>query len=667
MDGFTDALDAYFDVEDTLSRYLLSVADDHFAAERATKGDIDSRRAFERRRDDVRAQFRSALGGLPDRPDDPDVETTGRIERDGYSVERVAFESRPDFHVTANCYAPDGDGPFPGILFLCGHLDDPRTDPDNQRACAELALNGFVVLVVDPVCQGERRQYVDPETGEPAFGGSGGVLPHCYAGQKAFYAGANLARWMVHDDRCALDYLVARPDVDADRIGVTGTSGGGLQTLYLSLVDDRIDAAAPCCSVTERSEKLETGKRVDAEQVIHDAIPRGINYDDLVTALAPRPVCVGAAASDQYFPIEGVHETVERARRVYDLYDAADHLELAVADANHTSVFELRADVFAFLCDHLDAGEYEPRGDLPTPDASDLYCTPEGSVLDAYPDERTIDDLIRAYVSDTYPNAGTTPDVDDEHAVDLRETVVETLDLDRDGCALHPRFVDRSDADADGLDAEHVWFKTERDPTAVVAGVLVADDEAATDPSASDPAVVLYENGTEELPAKTDHVRALAREHGTVFVFDPRGVGAVRNRAIPIPSWVEDYDGIYGTEFKLAHDALYLGTSLFGMRVYDACRAAEFLRSETGVDGVSFVGEGVGAYHALYAAAVTDDVERVGLHERGPSFHELATGERPPFCSRLTVFDVVGACDVPHVTAALDQRGVHVSETAGGD
>lgn len=657
MEGFRAAVDGYVDVADQQSRYLRRRAAEGFAAERATKRAIDSRGEFEARRERVRKKFLAGIGGLPDRPDDPAVEATGVLDRNGYTVERLVFESRPDFHVTANCYVPEDDGPHPGVLFLCGHVDAAKTDPENQRACIELALNGFVVLAVDPVCQGERTQYRDPKTGETIVGGGGGVFAHCYAGQQCCYAGANLARYMIHDARCALDHLTERSDVDDDRIGVTGASGGGIQTQYLALVDDRIDAAAPCCAVTERKEWLRTGKRIDAEQLIHGAIARGINYDDFVTAMAPRPVCVGAAASDEYFPIEGVHETVERTRRVYDLYDAREHVALVVADEIHCSIYELGDGIFEWLCDTLGDAEYTAHDELPVIDAAALHCTSEGSVRAAYPDERTIDDLVRAYVAEHYPSAGTTTADDDGDAARLRRTLIDRFDLDREDPDLHPRYVRQREAA--GLDVKHVWFRTERDPDIVCTGVLVSDRDTAD----QSPAVVCYERGTEALPERSDDVASLAAEHGTVFVFDPRGIGAVRNRTIPIPTWLDDDDGIYGTEFKLAYDALLLDESLFGMRVFDVLRAIEFLRSATNCEDVSLVGEGVGAYHALYAAVAAERVGTVDLRRLGPSFCEMATSREYPYDPRLTVFDVIEDCDVPHLLAALDDWNLSVERT----
>ena len=363
--------------------------------------------------------------------------------------------------------------------------------------------NGFVVLAVDPVCQGEREQYRDPDGDERIVGGGGGVFAHCYAGQQCFYAGANLARYMIHDARRALDYLDGRPDVDDGRIAATGSSGGGIQTLYLSLADDRIDAVAPCCSVTERREWLKSGKRIDAEQALVGAIPAGINYDDLVTAVAPRPVCVGAARSDEYFPIEGVYETVERAQRVYGLYGAVENVDLVLADETHCSVYELGDGMFEWLCDRLGDEEYEPRGDHRLLDATELHCTPEGSVREAYADERTIDDLIREHVAETRPEATADPADLDVDTGRLRETLTERFGLDRTDCEPHPRYVERDEED--GLSVEHVFFRAERDPDVVVTGVMISDPGS----TGGSPAVVLYEEGTGEL--RTDRRRRRTR------------------------------------------------------------------------------------------------------------------------------------------------------------
>ncbi|MWG34239.1 alpha/beta hydrolase family protein [Halomarina oriensis] len=659
MDGFGPAVDGHYDVADQTRSYLRERARRQFERTHDERRPLDTRGAVESHREHVREWFLDTIGGLPDRPADADVTVTASLERDGHRVDCLTFESRPGFHVTANCYVPDGEGPHPGVLFCCGHVGAAKIDPLNQRACIELVTNGFVVLAVDPVGQGEREQYHDPDTGERVVGGGGGVFEHCYAGQQWRYAGANVAQVFVHDARCALDVLAERDDVDSDRLGVTGTSGGGLQTQYLCLVDGRPAVAAPCCSVTTREEWLRTGKRIDAEQHLTGAITAGIDYADFLAAFAPIPLFVGAAASDQYFPVEGVHEAVERTRRAYDSFDAAGNVRLHVADEPHCSVYDLSEPVFEWFCARLGDGEYVSCADHDVVDGAALHATPAGSVRAAFPDERTVDDLLRedlASRASTESPEATDGESDAGEAVDptvVRRRVREQFDLDRAAADLRPRRT-RTD-EGDGLTVEYVWFRTERDPDIVVTGLLASDPDA----TARRPAVVCFEDGTAELPERSDDVAELAAAYGTVLVVDPRGVGAVADRPIPIPNWVDHENGIYGTEFKLAYDALLLDDSLFGMRVFDVLRAVELLREATGTDSVALVGEGVGASHALYAAGATEHVERVTLRSLEAGFREMATSHEYPYDARLTV-DGVLDCDVPLVLDALDVRGVRV-------
>lgn len=176
-EGFGDGLNGYVDVDDGMARYVLAQAEEGFADARAEKQSIDTHEAFEARRETVRDAFLSSISGLPDRMADPSIETMGRIDRERYAIKSVVFESRPKFHVTTNCYVPDGNGPHPAVLFLCDHIDDPKADPANQRLCIELARNGFVVLIVDPIAQSERLQYRDLEIGETIVAGAAGCSP----------------------------------------------------------------------------------------------------------------------------------------------------------------------------------------------------------------------------------------------------------------------------------------------------------------------------------------------------------------------------------------------------------------------------------------------------------------------------------------------------------
>ncbi|AGN00383.1 hypothetical protein L593_02160 [Salinarchaeum sp. Harcht-Bsk1] len=650
IEGFGPGVDGYYDVGDQLSRYLTETANRFFTNERTTKRSIDSKAAFEARRADVRSTVLASLGGLPDRPDDLGVERHGTIERAGYHVDRITFESLQDFHVTANCYVPDADGPHPAVLFSCGHLGPAKTDELNQQACIELVRQGFVVLIYDPICLGERRQYDAPDASDPHV--HSGVYGHSYAGQQCYFAGGNVARFMIADAQAGLDYLAERADVDEGRLGATGTSGGGILTTYLGLLDDRVAVAAPCCAVCERSEWLATGKTGDPEQILTGAIPNGVNADDVLTGMAPKPVCIGAAASD-FFPIEGVEEVADRAERIYELYDATERLEVIVADAGHASVYEIGAELFAWFCAHLGDEPYTPIEGHDLADEDALRCTATGSVRAAFEDERSLGDVVAAFVDERRNAAASIDDGYDPERIE--GALRERLDLARDRCERNPRVTARQEVG--DLDVQRIFFMSERDPPIVVTGVLVADPNTAIDR----PAVLCFDEGTGALPARSDEVISIAREHGAALVFDPRGVGAVRHREIP--TWYafgpNDHDQIYGTEYTLGHRALELGGSLFGDRVFDVTRAVAFLRSETAADDVHLLGEGVAAYHALYAAGTTDAVGSVEFRDLGPSFYERATGEYP-YDPRLLVDDVLGEADVPAVLSALDDRGVLV-------
>ncbi|MCA9132379.1 MAG: acetylxylan esterase, partial [Planctomycetales bacterium] len=193
--------------------------------------------------------FVERLGGFPQRtPLNP--HSVARYERDGYIVEKVVFESRPNFHVTALLFLPPGKGPFPGVLVPCGHSGNGKAETKYQRASILMAQNGMAALCYDPLGQGERHQVRldDGRTSPPN---------HTILGVSCIPLGTNFAQFRIWDGMRALDYLASRPEVDPDRLGCTGNSGGGTLTCYLMALDERIGCAAPSCYVTSMRSLLE--------------------------------------------------------------------------------------------------------------------------------------------------------------------------------------------------------------------------------------------------------------------------------------------------------------------------------------------------------------------------------------------------------------------------
>ena len=169
----------------------------------------------------VREAIRECFGPEPARTDlNPRV--TGVVERDAYTIEKIIFESRPDFPVTANLYIPKNvEFPRPGVVGTCGHTSNGKAG--YQEFSQGLARLGYVCLTYDPIGQGERLQYVNDEL--KSWVGVG-VREHLYAGNQQFLAGEFLGMWRAWDGIRALDYLLTREEVDPRHVGVTGNSGG---------------------------------------------------------------------------------------------------------------------------------------------------------------------------------------------------------------------------------------------------------------------------------------------------------------------------------------------------------------------------------------------------------------------------------------------------------
>src|SRR5207245_8018337 len=160
---------------------------------------------------------------------------------EGYTIEKVIFESLPGFFVTANLYRPNPPGRYPAVLLQSGHTQEGKPEP--QRLAANLALKGFVALAFDPLGQGEREQSYDSQVDHPLAGWS--VNEHIQAGAQAILVGESVARYFIWDAKRALDYLVSRPDVDSTRLGAAGCSGGGALTTFIGALDQRLKAVVP--------------------------------------------------------------------------------------------------------------------------------------------------------------------------------------------------------------------------------------------------------------------------------------------------------------------------------------------------------------------------------------------------------------------------------------
>lgn len=341
--------------QDPFLHWMDTIAQQQLAQREKTVAAITSIPDAERRKTEVRAKIIELLGGLPDYRGPLNARVTGRIEQPGYTIENVVFDSLPRFYITANLYRPNAPGRYPGILFALGHWDEGK--PAAQRIAANLARKGFVVLAYDPVGQGERLQAYDARLHASLAGGS--TEQHILAGAQSILAGEAFARYRIWDAKRALDYLVSRPEVDADSIGCTGCSGGGTISTYISALDPRIKVAAPACYINT-FRLLFAGPTGDSEQSLPFFLSSGLDIPDYMELFAPKPLLISSTSQD-FFPIAGAKAAYEEARRWYGVYGAQDKIKWVVGPGGHGTPLEVREGIYEWMIRWLKNGQGDPK------------------------------------------------------------------------------------------------------------------------------------------------------------------------------------------------------------------------------------------------------------------------------------------------------------------
>lgn len=319
-------------------------------------------------REEFLRQLRPALGiGAPERvPLDPIV--VGRIEKPEYVIEKVHFQTLPGVRMPANLYLPRKQGKLPAVLHVHGHWAGAKQDPVVQARCVSCARAGFVALAVDAFGAGERA--IGPALGEYHGGMTAATL---------LPVGRPLAGIQIVENARAVDYLLSRPEVDGERIGVTGASGGGNQTMYAGAHDSRLKAVVPVCSVGNYQAYLGTAC------CMCEVVPGALQFteeDAVLAAVAPRALKVISASRDasQFSPGEAAR-SIGGARSLFQVLGRGGALEHQVFESGHDYSRPMREAMVGFMRQHLlGQGNGEPIPD-PVFDAEpreSLRCFPAG-------------------------------------------------------------------------------------------------------------------------------------------------------------------------------------------------------------------------------------------------------------------------------------------------
>jgi len=646
-----DRVPAHRRAPEMLFRFLLAIADEQFA-EAARRRAAVTRRSFPAYKVDLRRRMLRMLGALPKRTPLA-ARTVGVVERPGYRIEKVIFESLPKFFVTANLYIPSqGTPPFPAVLSPCGHTGDGKAAGIYQHVYISLVRKGFVVLAYDPLGQGERSQYWDAREGRSRLGLC--VPEHINSGNQLYLLGENLAKYRIWDGLRALDYLVSRPEVDPQRIGCTGNSGGGTLTTYLVALDDRFLVGAPGCYITTLRQRFLSRQSADPEQNLLPQVAEGIDHFEYLAMHAPGPLIICAARKD-FFPIKGARQTYRWLKDLYRRLGASHKVAKVEADLPHGFSQPLREGMYRWFERWLRPASGEKtwkESPVAAEKPETLACTRTGQVATSLRGQRTVHSFISGTLREAVkkhprPSAGghpTRPGLA-RYRKRVREDLTALLALK--AIRRVPRAETKRQGEAGSLAWEHVVVHSE--PGIVVPGVLYRPRDAG----GALPGLLLVDELGKEVTLL--EARRAAARGMVVLTIDIRGVGETRSR---VRAWDFEYDAPYGTETDLNYTSFMVGRPLVGGRTLDVLAAARCLAGRPDVSARSLVarGVGLGGLVVLLATALDGRIAEAVVEDIPVDYRSLVEADIFRHQSKFLLPGVLQRLDLPDVAALVAPR-----------
>jgi dienelactone hydrolase len=619
-------------------------------AAEAAQGEIRTRSAAEAYVRETTIKVRQCFGPLPEKtPLNPRV--TGRVDRDLYTIENVIFESRPNFPVTGNLYLPKNrPGPTPAVVGVCGHSLNGKAGGTYQSFAQGLARLGYIVLIIDPIGQGERFQYVGADL-KPLRGGN--VTEHLYVGNPQFLIGEFFGTWQAWDAIRALDYLLTRPEVDGERIMATGNSGGGTITSWLCALEPRFVAAAPSCFINTFRRMFESEQPADTEQCPPHTLALGLDHADFLVPFIPRDLMLLGQEKD-LFDARGLEQSHARLQRLYTLLGAKEHEDLFIGPDNHGYFQKNREAMYAWFnkVTKVANTNAEPKLTLEKDEA--LQCTPQGQVATLQPNTvlSFTRDASRKLRADRKTLSGE----------ELTRAVTAALYLrSRTGVADY-RIV--RDLPNRGYPKPHAGnYAVETEPGILAMVYRLGDRPLRYRVPRGPKRAVLYishRSADAELRSEPLIREVMAAEpDAAVFACDVRGIGDTQPNTTN-----ERFTSPYGSDYFYAIYGIMFDQPYPGQRTFDVLRLIDWLRAH-GHEEIHLVAKGWGTIPATFAALLSDAVKKVTLKHALTSYADVAEAVDYNWPLSSFVPGVLKAFDLPDCYKALETKKLQLIEPKG--
>jgi cephalosporin-C deacetylase-like acetyl esterase len=501
-------------------------------------------------------------------------------------------------------FIPDKiDGKVPAVLNVIGHNQEAFRSELYQRVYLNLVRKGIIVLAIDPVGQGEHVQYYDSNINFSSIGYT--VIEHCYLGNQCFLSGVSPCRYFIWDGIRGIDYLLTRDDVDPDRIGVTGFSGGGTITSYIAAFDDRVKVSVPCSWSTASRRQVETKGVQDAETIFVRGVAEGITFEDLLEVRAPKPTLMTFVSRDQYLSIQGARESFGEVKKAYALLGYEDNLDLVEDDFKHWMTPRIRSRIYEFFMHHFNLPGDPAEEEVTILSEAELTVTPTGQISTSLGGDMVFD-------------------------VNKRETeeLIKDLEKSRKNIARHLSGVMVKAKDISGYTVSEVLEyepflngRYQRDGYTVgkyaikgegdyVIPLLLFVPDGIT---GKHPALVyLHQEGkaAEALPG--GEIEKLVKKGYIVAAVDVMGTGEIKNTAT--------------RPLGPGYTAVLIGRSIVGIQAGDIVRAVGYLKSLDDVDNnkVGAVAVGEICLPLIHAAAFDTSIDNVTLIGSPISYRSIA-------------------------------------------
>lgn len=630
-----------------LPEYLKAIATDAYQRRLDAVKNLSTAGAISARQSWARETFWSLIGGeLPKTPLNP--RSTGTVKRKGYRIEKVIYDARPGFPITANLYVPEpGAGPFPAILLQMGHSPLGKAYSTYQRCAQGLVQLGFVVLGFDPQGQGERFFYPDAAGKSSRFPSADDE--HSVAGWQMLLTGDTATRLQTWDAVRSLDYLLSLPYVDSRNVATTGQSGGGTDSMFLLAVDDRLTCAALTSANSENfacKDFSAPGSTDDAEQNLLSSAPANFDRWDTLHPFAPKPLLLTVSDKDflgTYSPqyIRSGWEEFQNLKKIYSTLGKPEHLAWGGTALPHSLEFDTRLQVYNWFLRWMKPGSppvtEEPPTRVESPET--LQCTERASVIHS----------LRSETPFTLQRKNRPP----------RKPLALDRLLQMELPASGP-FTILKTFPGRGVTIEAVEIASA--PAVFVPAWIYSPRPA----QARKPMIILLQHAGRRVGWHEDELhQTLARQGFAVCVPDLRGVGDLWPEIGPgNPRYVRAHN----EEEAYAWASLMLGRTLLGQRVSDLLAVVRGLMQHATLRDRPIVVAAQGQFTvvAQCAAAIRPEIARIFLSAGLVSFESVAATElyQHPVANFVPGF--LNATDLPEVTAFLDGRGVTLAGAVDG-